>query len=200
MNVLLAVAAVVGTLAALTTVWFASRTVQKADKTIELMGAQLEAARTAHAELLREQRAAFEQDRPAHVDEIARAEAARTEEQRLARLRQTDRVAEILDDLARVLTEEESLRPDGKLTHINLPTRVPTIRQRLKTALAGLTLIGGPPLAACWQVAEGSEFVTDDQLRGAIYSAMHEVASRLYGEVQTESQPGGRLAHRGAEQ
>ena len=200
MNVLLAVAAIVGTIAALTTVWFASRTVRRADKTIELMGTQLEAARAAHAELLSEQRAAFEQDRQARADEIAQAEVSLAEEQHLARLRQTDRVAEILDVLARVLTEEESLRPDGKLTHINLPTHIPTIRQRLKTALAGLTLVGGPPLAACWQVAEGSEFGTDHRLRGAIYNAMHEVASSLYGEVPTESQPGGRLASRAAEQ
>jgi hypothetical protein len=194
MSIVLVIAALVGTGAALVTVLFAAMTVKRMDTTIGLMAEQRAAQDVAHKQQIGELQAMLTQAHASHEDEMAERKHALSEELRLARLTQIGRVNETLAEISRILLEEEHLRPDGKLGHINIPTRLYAAKQRLRADVASVLLMGGPHLARSTHVASGPEFVFVDDLRSAIYSAAEEVAAVLDGEVTFESRPGGRLA------
>ncbi len=196
MNGLLAVAVVVSALAALATVGLSALNVSKLNKTIEMMGRQQQEARAAHDEVMKQERDAAAAARLAHDEEMQERQRGLEEELRLERLRQLGHVGEIVNDISCAIHEELALRPNGRFAGPGEVTRIPVERMRLRGAVAALLLAGGPHLAVCHRLAQGSDFTNLVQMIGGnfgVVNAANEIASYLDGEVSRESQPGGRL-------
>lgn len=185
-GVVLAIAAVVGTLAALVTVALTWRMRQKMDDAAAQARRSQEAAQQAHQEAMRQAAELLEHTRKQHKEEMASRRGSLVREQRLARARQMETVSELLADLGEVLDKENErgLRPDGRLGTLNVPTRVPAARSRLEAAVANLVLLGGPFLTESNRVATSSEFVHEDSLRSALYNAQSEITRRAREEVE----------------
>jgi hypothetical protein len=96
----------------------------------------------------------------------------------LARLwiEQLQRVADLVNEIGRLIEEERPHRPDGRVASIGQPTRIPTARAHLRAALALLEQLGGPELPTCRNLAEASHYVFLNQMFGDVYQATTEIA------------------------
>jgi len=159
---------------------------QKMDDAAEQARESQEAAQQAHQETIRQATELLEQTRKQHKEEMDARRGALIREAQLARARQMETVSELLADLGELLDRESErgLRPDGNLGTLNTPTRVPATRSRLEAAVANLVLLGGPLLRESNRVATSSEFVHEDSLRSALYSAQAEITRRASEEVE----------------
>jgi hypothetical protein len=119
-------------------------------------------------------------ERP-NQDDIRALRDADSNEQ--AWLRQVETVADIVVEIGKLVEEERPARPDGRITHIGQPTRIPTMRARLRTSLETLARLGGPELPSARELADSSSYVFLDQLLGAVYVASAEISSVLQGVV-----------------
>lgn len=97
-------------------------------------------------------------------------------EQALLWVEPLQRVGDIVNDIGRLIEEERSHRPDGRVASIGQPTRIPTERVRLRTALAQLEQLGGPELPTCRNLADASHYVFLNQMSGDVYQATTEIA------------------------
>ena len=95
---------------------------------------------------------------------------------------QLEKIADLVVQIGRVLDDEQETHPDGRLFAFGVPTRIPTMRERLRIALGIFERSGGPELPTTRDLAEGSHYVIANHVRAAIASAISEIASVAQGQ------------------
>jgi hypothetical protein len=169
MDVLLTIAALVGTLAALGTVTLAFLTLRKTDAML----------RQAHE---------------AHLEEMKLREALHREERRQRMIAAMVRAAEQADKIREIAFAESGRSPGARLGgRPDIPTGVPAAQRLLRVSLAAIFALGGPHLPASYELAtRGFQYVLE--LTSAVNSALEELCSRQ--AVFRDTHPGHRASER----
>jgi hypothetical protein len=113
-------------------------------------------------------------ERPNQAD-ITRIARAAIERARLW-LEEIAQVEQAISEIGVAARAEAQAYPDGRMGGFGRDTGIPTMRRRLASRLAALESVGGPELPECRALAESSHFVFYNQVIGAVFSAMDEIA------------------------